>query len=369
MIRNIIFDWSGTLVDDLPAVWSATNHVFRQAGMEEWTLERFRAEFSLPFRGFYERFTPQIPMQQLEVWFHEHFKQAQVSVEELPHAREFLEACRARGIRTFLLSSIHHTQFEPQSAGTGFDQYLDRTYIEVHDKRAKIEELLRENDLSADETIFIGDMQHDIDTARHGGVRSCAVLTGYNSLEQLRSSEPDLIVENLGELLQILERNEWNLRENGASSADLYGGHPVSTVGALVYDDEGHVLMVKTHKWSDLWGIPGGKVRYGETLIDALRREIKEETNLSIKDIRLVFVQECIHSKEFYRDAHFLLLNYVCRCDGKPWVVLNSEGQEFRWLSTEDALLLALNQPSRKLLATVGEYSEAFSNASQSVQT
>ncbi len=31
MIRNIIFDWSGTLVDDLPAVWQATNYVLAQA--------------------------------------------------------------------------------------------------------------------------------------------------------------------------------------------------------------------------------------------------------------------------------------------------------------------------------------------------
>ena len=43
MIRNIIFDWSGTLVDDLPAVLRATNHVFRQAGREELSLDQFRA--------------------------------------------------------------------------------------------------------------------------------------------------------------------------------------------------------------------------------------------------------------------------------------------------------------------------------------
>ena len=45
MIRNIIFDWSGTLVDDLPAVWQATNFVLAQAGRPEMTLAEFRAEF------------------------------------------------------------------------------------------------------------------------------------------------------------------------------------------------------------------------------------------------------------------------------------------------------------------------------------
>ncbi len=74
--------------------------------------------------------------------------------------------------------------------------------------------------------------------------------------------------------------------------------------------------MVRTQKWSGLWGIPGGKIKFGETSIDALKREIKEETNLGVADIEFVLVQDCIHSKEFYRDSHFVLLNYTCRVHG-----------------------------------------------------
>ncbi len=141
-------------------------------------------------------------MPQLELWFHSHFRQVQDSVCELPHARDFLEFCRSRSLRTFLLSTVHGDHFAVQAAVTGFRQYIDRLYVAVRDKRRKIHEILEENDLEPGATLFVGDMQHDIETAKHGGIHSCAVLTGYNTLEQLRAAGPDLIVEHLGELRQ-----------------------------------------------------------------------------------------------------------------------------------------------------------------------
>ena len=111
--------------------------------------------------------------------------------------------------------------------------------------------------------------------------------------------------------------------------------------------------MVRTHKWSNLWGIPGGKTKWGETSEDALRRELKEETNLDVRDVRFVLVQDCIHSKEFYRDAHFVLLNYTCRCAGEPVVKLNDEAREFRWVPTAEALAMPINQPTHRLLLAV----------------
>src|ERR1700744_6191282 len=107
MIRNIIFHWSGTLVDDLPAVWQPTNSFTAPAKAPPLTLEQFRAEFSLPFTKMYNRFLPHVPLPQLEVWFHKSFREVQDSVVPLPHAREFLEFCRERKLRTFLLSSVH----------------------------------------------------------------------------------------------------------------------------------------------------------------------------------------------------------------------------------------------------------------------
>lgn len=352
VIRNVIFDWSGTLVDDLPAVLAASNHVFRQAGVPEMTLEQFRSEFCLPFKAFYDRYVPHVPWPQLEDWFHSAFRQSQHLVRELPHAREFLEFCRGHGLRTFLLSSVHRDHFAAQAAETGFGRYLDHPYVEVWDKRARIHELLEDHGLAPRQTVFIGDMEHDVETARCGGVYACAVLTGYNSLAQLRARQPDLIVEHLGELRDLLELQGFQLEGAAPTAGKRTPAGPVATVGALVFNQAGQVLMVRTRKWSNLWGIPGGKIKLGERCADALRRELKEETDLEVRDIAFVMVQDCIHSPEFYRDAHFLLLNYTCRCAGPAAVRLNAEAQEYRWVAPPAAMDLPLNQPTRTLLTT-----------------
>jgi ADP-ribose pyrophosphatase YjhB (NUDIX family) len=202
-------------------------------------------------------------------------------------------------------------------------------------------------------------MQHDIETAQHGGIHSCAVLTGYNTLEQLRQAKPDLIVEHLGELRRVLQQNGFRLKPRVGKNEEIHP--PEATVGALIFNGTGRVLMIRTQKWSNLWGIPGGKIKWGETSEAALRREIKEETNLEVTDIQFVCVQDCIHSKEFYRDAHFVLLNYTCCCVGKPHAKLNDESYESKWVKPVEACKMPLNTPTRILLKAVMEKRKAKS--------
>jgi phosphoglycolate phosphatase-like HAD superfamily hydrolase/ADP-ribose pyrophosphatase YjhB (NUDIX family) len=339
-------------VDDLPAVLAATNHVCQEHGLAPFTLDQFRAEFCLPFKDFYTRFLPQVPLAELERAFHGHFIRAQHAVADLPRSRQFLLFCRRRGIRCFVLSTVHKDYYAAQTALNGFGKFMERAYLEVWDKRAKIADVLAENQLAPSETLFVGDMQHDIETAKYGGVFSCGVLTGYNRLDQLRASEPDLIVEHLGELRAILEKRKFDLRHPSAAER---APHPVCTVGALIYNAAGQALMVRTQKWSGLWGIPGGKIKFGETSLRALRREIKEETHLKVTRIKFVLAQDCIRSKEFYRDDHFVLLNYTCRAVSPCEVRLNDEAQEFRWVAAGEAARMDLNEPTRVLLNAVKE--------------
>ena len=207
MLKNIIFDWSGTLVDDLEAVRVSTNYALSKEGFPEMTMSQFRSEFSLPFDAFYRRVAPSVTLENIEIWYRKKFMEEQKNIRPLPYAQLFCNFCGEKGIKTFLLSTVNADYYQEQSKKIRFN--FDKEYVGVMDKRTKIADILNDNQLCPEETIFIGDMQHDIETAKVGKIGSCAVLTGYNKRSQLEKVRPDMIVDNLGQLKQVLEEADF----------------------------------------------------------------------------------------------------------------------------------------------------------------
>jgi len=206
MFKNLIFDWSGTLVDDLGPVLDATNAVLVRYGREPLSREGFRRCFRLPYVEFYAECLPGVELGELEEHFRMAFAASSAPVLVLPHAREKLAWCALHGVRCFVLSSMDEQTFGRQLEEFGLSGAFEATYAGVIDKRGKIHEILASHGLDPQQTAFIGDMVHDVETARHGGIASIAVLTGYTHAEALAAVRPDLTVPDLLALRVLLER-------------------------------------------------------------------------------------------------------------------------------------------------------------------
>ncbi|AFY70975.1 NUDIX hydrolase [Thalassoporum mexicanum PCC 7367] len=117
---------------------------------------------------------------------------------------------------------------------------------------------------------------------------------------------------------------------------------PLTTVGALVTGPSDRVLIVRTTKWRGTWGVPGGKVDWGETLEAALIREFQEEVGLNLTDIKFALLQEAVLDQQFHKPAHFVLLNYYARSDREA-ITTNEEIAEWAWVEPHTALEYPLN--------------------------
>ena len=124
---------------------------------------------------------------------------------------------------------------------------------------------------------------------------------------------------------------------------------PRAVVTGLIIDAENRLLLLKSEEWGGRYVIPGGKIRYGERIVDALKREIKEETNLTVDEIEFLFIAESIMSAERREKNHAIYLIHRCKRAGGE-VRLNHESQSFTWASVQEALSLPINSTSRSTL-------------------
>lgn len=120
------------------------------------------------------------------------------------------------------------------------------------------------------------------------------------------------------------------------------GERPRVTIGAMILNGDGDLLLLKSPKWHGRYIFPCGHVEFGERLEDAVRREVREETGLEIDNISFLTHLEFINSKEFHMPyTHFVGLQYTCNANSLD-VKTNDESSSYVWVNPEDALRMDL---------------------------
>jgi mutator protein MutT len=130
-----------------------------------------------------------------------------------------------------------------------------------------------------------------------------------------------------------------------------YPDHPIVGVGAIIIEGE-EVLLARRGKEPGYgeWSIPGGVVKPGETLEEAVIREVREEASLQIEVEEMVEVLERIfRDPEGRVQYHYVLVDFLCqRLSGneKP----SSDVSEVQWVPVSEIPRQPLPEKTKKVI-------------------
>lgn len=202
-IKNIIFDWSGVLSDDFKTVFLVISILFRELVGRELTIKEFQDEYCLPYMKFWHKYLPGLEKETCDRLFLEAIKRVP-DPGPFKNAKKVLDELKRKKIRMFVLSSHPTDKLMIEVNNYGFSDHFTEVKGSVHDKVDVIRALVEENAIGRENTLYIGDMVHDIDAGKNAGIKTVAITSGYDPVERLRAANPDIIIHDIIELLDIL---------------------------------------------------------------------------------------------------------------------------------------------------------------------
>ncbi|WP_411815996.1 NUDIX hydrolase [Hyphococcus sp. DH-69] len=134
-------------------------------------------------------------------------------------------------------------------------------------------------------------------------------------------------------------------------------------VGAVVFRGD-DVLLIKRGKAPFLghWSIPGGRLEYGERLIDAITREIHEETATTVRILGLLDAFEALPRTPQQFDRHTIMIDYVAEwVSGEP--VAGDDATEAEFVSIDEAMTRLSWDQTRLALSRAIELRPSFAKA------
>ncbi|MFF9143993.1 HAD family hydrolase [Streptomyces sp. NPDC014861] len=210
--KHLVWDWNGTLLDDIGAVIGATNAAFAELGLEPLTLERYRELYTVPVPRFYERLMGRLPTDAewtlMDGTFHRHYWERAEGCVLTAGAAELLAARQTAGATQSLLSLAPHADLLPLVRRHGiaerFVRVDGRTDRSTEGKSANMVRHLEALAVPAERIVVIGDAADDALAAAHVGARAVLFTGGSHSRASLeRVGVP--VVDSLEEAVSVAE--------------------------------------------------------------------------------------------------------------------------------------------------------------------
>lgn len=206
-ISGIIWDWNGTLLNDMQLCVRTMNELLEKRHLPLLTIDDYREVFSFPVRNYYEKIgfdfsrEPfEIPAMEFITRYNEQMGGCSLHLDTLNVLRYF----NSVGIKQFVLSAMRQEELESNLKLHGIRKYFEHVSgLNDHYAASKIDNGLRliaALNLNPDELVLIGDTIHDFEVANELGCRCVLIANGHQSREILESAGV-LVLDHIGDLI------------------------------------------------------------------------------------------------------------------------------------------------------------------------
>ncbi|MBQ8894327.1 MAG: HAD family hydrolase [Clostridia bacterium] len=213
MIKLIAFDMDGTLTDTSRMIPAIVNKTLAHYGKGPLPAERILCHVGHGARnlliGVMEECGFEADIDEIFAYYDSLYDEdPSPLVDPYEGVKEMLAALGEKGVRRVVLSNRPHNQTLLICKGV-LGGYLDEVYgqregIPMKPDPTALHTILRDNGVSEQECLYMGDMHFDVDVAKNAGVRSVGCVWGLGGYEQVKTA--DFVIQKPLELLDILEK-------------------------------------------------------------------------------------------------------------------------------------------------------------------
>jgi len=209
--KTVIFDLDGTLIDSYVAIQESLNHVLEYFGQLKVDLATTKKMVGRGLENLMIQAVGEDRKEQAILLFRKSYDETVMrGTFLLPEVAETISDLYEKGIKMAVASNKPSIYSRTILENFELNPYFEACYgpdIVKHPKPhpAMVEGLMKELSADRKETLYVGDMVIDVETARNAGVPVALIATGGNSSEELRSLNPDYFLESFGKLRLIIE--------------------------------------------------------------------------------------------------------------------------------------------------------------------
>jgi len=208
MIRGIVFDFDGTIVDSMPMVFNALNDALKRRSLPTIESELLGAMSGLPVIDIIssKALISEFVAKEVEKDVFEAYTSfCSVHCQLLPNVESTLKTLKSKRIKIGLFTTTPIKPLMAVEKKFSLKDYFD-IMIAKEDAKNKpnpegLNKIIAEFGITKDECLYVGDSPIDILTGKAAGIKTIAVTTGIATIQQLKESKPDNIIPNLEKLL------------------------------------------------------------------------------------------------------------------------------------------------------------------------